>query len=184
MPARFCPECGTPAIANAKFCIECGTSLARGAAGTAAAAPGGWQLTTAGLSVFGLFVVGGLGIWAAVLSPSPPTPGPGRVPRDTPAQAAPRATAQADLPPDHPKVPMQIPAEVKTFIDALAKKAAAAPKDLATWSRLAQVYYRTAQVDSSYYDDAKAAFEHVLELDDKNLDALRGLGSIHFELDE
>src|SRR5262245_2124472 len=142
MPARFCPECGTPAVANAKFCVECGTSLRAGGA-AAAARPGTWQLTTAGLSVFGLFVVGGLGIWAAVLSPSPPTPGPGRVAREAPAQAAPRDMAHADLPPDHPQVPMQIPAEVKTFIEDLAKKAAAAPKDLATWSRLAQVYYRT-----------------------------------------
>jgi cytochrome c-type biogenesis protein CcmH/NrfG len=189
MPARFCPECGTPAITNAKFCIECGTSLrGSGSAGRAAAAPapGRWQLTTAGLSVLALFVVGGLGIWAAVLSPSPPTPGPGRgVARAAPAQGgAPQAMAQADLPPDHPKVPMQIPAEVKTFIDDLSKKAAAAPKDVATWGRLAQVYYRTAQVDSAYYDDAKRAFEHVLELDPSNTDALRGLGSIHFELDE
>src|SRR5690242_13581454 len=160
MPARFCPECGTPAIANAKFCIECGTSLARGAAGTAAAAPGGWQLTTAGLSVLGLFVVGGLGIWAAVLSPSPPTPGPGRVARATPGETAPRqVTAQSDLPPDHPKVPMQVQAEVKTFIDDLAKKADAAPRDVAVWSRLGQVYYRSAQVDPAYYDDAKRAFE-------------------------
>jgi cytochrome c-type biogenesis protein CcmH/NrfG len=182
MPARFCPECGTPANANAKFCIECGTSLAGGGALRRA---GTWQLTTSGLSVFALFVVTGLGIWAAVLSPSPPTPGPGRgATRATPGQAPPQATAQADLPADHPKVPMQIPAEVKTFIDDLAKKASAAPKDVATWSRLAQVYYRTAQVDSAYYDDATAAFEHVLELDAKNLDALRGLGSIHFELDE
>jgi cytochrome c-type biogenesis protein CcmH/NrfG len=182
MPARFCPECGTSAIANAKFCIECGTPLAGGGAARRA---GTWQLTTAGLSVFALFVVGGLGIWAAVLTPSPPTPGPGRGSTRTAAgQAPPQAMAQADLPPDHPKVPMQIPAEVKTFIDDLAKKASAAPKDVATWSRLAQVYYRTAQVDSGYYDEAKTAFEHVLELDAKNLDALRGLGSIHFELDE
>jgi cytochrome c-type biogenesis protein CcmH/NrfG len=196
MPPRFCPECGTPAIANAKFCTECGTSLRGGApatsataattpATTAAIGAGGWQLTTPGLAVFALFVVGGLGIWAAVLSPSPPTPGPGRgVARTPPAQAPSQAMAQADLPPDHPKVPMQVPAEVKTFIDDLAKKASAAPKDVGTWSRLAQVYYRTAQVDSSYYDDAKAAFEHVLELEPQNLDALRGLGSIHFELDE
>jgi cytochrome c-type biogenesis protein CcmH/NrfG len=92
--------------------------------------------------------------------------------------------AQADLPPDHPKVPIAIPAEVKTFIDDLAKKASAAPNDVATWGRLAQVYYRTAQIDPSYYDKAKSAFGHVLEIDPKNTDALRGLGSVHFELEE
>ena len=177
MPARFCPQCGTPAVPNAKFCIECGTALDGSAARSATAS---WQMTSAGLGVLAFFVVAGLGIWAAVLSPSPPTPGPGRAAGRTPAQQ----TAQAELPPDHPKVPIQVPAEVKTFIDDLAKKASAAPDDVATWSRLAQVYYRTAQIDTSYYDKARNAFEHVLEIDKQNADALRGLGSIHFELDE
>src|SRR5215470_12204461 len=150
MPARFCPQCGTPAVPKAKFCVECGTGLVDGAtpARTADAGRGGWRLTSPGLSVLAFFVVGGLGIWAAVLSPAPPTPGPGRAAAPRPADQV----AAADLPPDHPKVPMQIPAEVKTFIDDLAKKASAAPNDVATWSRLAQVYYRTAQVDASYYD--------------------------------
>src|SRR5262249_51777674 len=121
MPARFCPECGTPAAPKAKFCIECGTSLTGHAVATAASGER-WQLTTTGISVFAAFVVGGLGIWAVVLSPAPPTPGPGR----GAGRPAPEATADAQLPPDHPKVPMQIPAEVKTFIDDLAQKANAA----------------------------------------------------------
>jgi cytochrome c-type biogenesis protein CcmH/NrfG len=180
MPARFCPQCGTSAAPNAKFCIECGAGLA---AGAPSAGPSRWQMTSAGMTVLGFFLVGGLGIWAAVLSPEPPTPGPGRgVPR---ASAAPGPqTAQTDLPADHPKVPIQIPAEVKTFIDDLQKKASAAPDDLATWGRLAQVYYRTAQVDPAYYDEAEKAFTHVLERDKKNVEALRGLGSIRFERDE
>jgi cytochrome c-type biogenesis protein CcmH/NrfG len=118
-----------------------------------------------------------------VLSPEPPTPGPGRGTARTSAQSG-SQTAQAELPPDHPKVPIQIPAEVKTFIDDLQKKASAAPDDVATWGRLAQVYYRTAQVDPAYYDEAEKAFTHVLERDKNNADALRGLGSIRFERDE
>jgi tetratricopeptide (TPR) repeat protein len=185
MPARFCPQCGTPAAPQAKFCIECGSSLT-GAVAAARPSSGSWQLTTPGIAVLSFFVVAGLGIWALVLSPSPPTPGPGRnAARPAGGGAAPpQATAQADLPPDHPKVPMQLPAEVKTFIDDLAKKAAAAPDDLAVWGRLAQVYYRTAQIDPSYYDKAQDAFEHVLERDKDNSEALRGLGSIFFERDE
>ena len=178
MSARFCPQCGTSAVPDAKFCIQCGAALA---GGTARARSGRWEITTAGISVLGLFVVAGLGIWAVVLSPAPPAPGPGRGGGGRPV---PQATAQADLPPDHPKVPMQIPAEVKTFIDDLATKASAAPDDLATWGKLAQVYYRTAQVDTTYYDKAKSAFAHILERDKNNTDALRGLGSVHFELDE
>jgi len=177
MPARFCPQCGTSAVPNAKFCIECGTPLDGGVARSATAS---WQMTSAGVAVLTFFVVAGLGIWAAVLSPSPPTPGPARAA----ARPAPQQSAQAELPADHPKVPIQIPAEVKTFIDDLAKKASAAPEDVATWGRLAQVYYRSAQIDPSYYDKARSAFEHVLDIDKSNADALRGLGSIHFELDE
>jgi tetratricopeptide (TPR) repeat protein len=179
MAARFCPQCGTAALPNAKFCIECGTGLdGRVAPATRGAA---WRLTSAGLGVFAFFVVAGLGIWASVLSPEPPKPALGR---GAEGPRSPQAMAQADLPPDHPKVPLQIPAEVKTFIDDLTKKADAAPKDVAVWGRLAQVYYRTAQVDPSYYEKAKRAFSHVLELDAQNADALRGLGSIHFEVDE
>lgn len=185
MAARFCPQCGTSTAPGAKFCIECGTPLRGGGTAAAAAADGRWQLTTAGLGVLGFFLLGGLGIWALVLSPAPPPATLGAAaPRAGAPAAAPGAMAQADLPPDHPKIPLQIPAEVKTFIDDLAQKASAAPKDVATWGRLAQVYYRTAQIDTSYYDKAKSAFSHVLELDPKNTDALRGLGSIHFELDE
>jgi tetratricopeptide (TPR) repeat protein len=185
MAARFCPQCGTSAVPNAKFCIDCGTALDGRDAMAAAAPTGRWQLTSAGLGVLAFFVVGGLGIWAAVLSPEPPTPGPGRGAARAPAPAAQGPqTAQADLPADHPKVPIQIPPEVKTFIDDLAKKASAAPDDLPTWGRLAQVYYRTAQVDPAYYDQAEKAFAHVLERDENHTDALRGLGSIHFERDE
>src|SRR5262249_16782244 len=161
----------------AKFCIDCGAALAGGGPARST----GWQLTTAGAAVLGFFVLTGLAIWTAILSPAPPQAAPGR--GATRASDAP-AVAPGALPPDHPKVPLQLPAEVKTFIDDLAKKASADPKDLATWGRLAQVYYRTAQVDQSYYEKAKAAFSHVLELDPKNAEALRGLGSVHFELDE
>ena len=180
MPARFCPQCGTAVVPKAKFCIECGAPLAGGR--VAAASTSRWQLTTGGLGVLGFFVVGGLGIWAAILSPAPPAPSLGRSAARPGATAT--AQADADLPPDHPKVPMQIPAEVRTFIDDLAKKASAAPDDLATWGRLAQVYYRTAQVDPAYYDKARDAFTHVLDRDPKNADALRGLGSIAFGQDE
>ena len=138
-------------------------------------------MSATGSAVLGSFLIAGLAIWTAILSPAPPQAAPGR--GATRASDAP-AVAQGELPPDHPKVPLQLPAEVKTFIDDLAKKASADPKDLATWGRLAQVYYRTAQVDHSYYEKAKAAFSHVLELDPKNAEALRGLGSVHFELDE
>ena len=156
MPARFCPQCGTSAASEAKFCIECGSSLTGGAA-VRAPPPGGWQMTSAGVAVLELLPRRR----ARHLGRRPEPVAADARTRDAARRVRPRPsgtqTAQADLPPDHPKVPIQIPAEVKTFIDDLAKKASAAPDDLATWGRLAQVYYRTAQVDPSYYDEGAGA---------------------------
>src|SRR5215472_18981176 len=90
MPARFCSQCGTKVTPGAKFCAECGYRLdGRGAAPVAS----GWQVTTAGLSVFGLLLVSGLAIWATILSPTPPKPAPGRGPAAAAGQAA---TSDAD----------------------------------------------------------------------------------------
>jgi len=67
---RFCPECGIKAVSGAKFCIDCGTSLVGGARTVAA----GWRPTAAGSTTLGVFLVGGLAIWTAILSPDPPRP--------------------------------------------------------------------------------------------------------------
>jgi tetratricopeptide (TPR) repeat protein len=162
MPHRFCSQCGSKVAAGAKFCSECGAPLD----GRAPRAPtGGWQVTTGGLAVFGLLLISGLGIWAAILAPEPPRPAPGRGP------AAAAGPAQAP----------ELPPEVKTFMADLAKKADAAPDDTAVWIRLGKVYSRAAQLDPSYNPKALAAFEHVLARDPNDREAIRGKANVFYD---
>jgi len=171
MPVRFCSQCGTKVTPVAKFCAECGYRLdGRGAAPSAS----GWQVTTAGLSVFGLLLVSGLAIWATILSPTPPRPAPGRGPAAA-AGAADSDQASAPAP------PAELPQDVKTFIDDLAKKADAAPEDKDLWVRLGKVYARAAQVDPSYDPKALAAFEHVLTRDPDDQEAIRGKADVFYD---
>jgi cytochrome c-type biogenesis protein CcmH/NrfG len=167
MSARFCATCGTKAVPGANFCAECGARH-----GAHAAAASGWRLTGVGAGVLVGFLGAGLAVWTMILSPSTPRPGPGA--------GAPRAAAAGG--PPHPRV--ELPAEVKTFITDLSAKAKAKPQDVETWMRLAQVEARASQLDPSYQGDAIAAFEHVLELDAKNADALRGLANMHYDRDD
>src|SRR5262249_10579157 len=143
----------------------------------AAPAASGWQVTTAGLSVFGLLLVSGLAIWATILSPTPPRPAPGRGPGGAASQAA---TSDADQTAG-PASPHELPAEVKTFIDDLAKKADAAPDDKDIWLRLGKVYARAGQLDPSYDPKALAAFEHVLARDPGDREAIRGKADVFYD---
>jgi tetratricopeptide (TPR) repeat protein len=43
---------------------------------------------------------------------------------------------------------------------------------------------RASQLDPAYASDAVAAFQHVLEIDPKNADALRGLANMHYDRNE
>jgi cytochrome c-type biogenesis protein CcmH/NrfG len=173
MPARPCPQCGTSTPPAAKFCAECGVSLRGGPS----AAP--WRLTGTGAAAVGFFLLAGLGIWTAILSPSPPKPAPGG---GAPARQA--AAGPRDLPPDHPPVPAALPAEAKTFIDDLVAKTKAAPDDVASWLKLGQVSYRAAQIDPSYFPQAIEALQHVLGLESDNTEAMRVLANVYFDREE
>lgn len=172
---RFCPECGTKALATAKFCIECGTPLGAGARPRGGSA---WRPSAAGSTMLGVFLVGGLAIWTAILSPDPPRPGPGA---SAPRPGAQTATAADGLPEGHPKTTIPLPAEVKSFISELDARAQKNPRDLETWLKLAQVNVRAAQLDPTYDEPALVAFRHVVELDPKNVDGLRGLANIYYD---
>jgi hypothetical protein len=171
---RFCPQCGTKAAPGAKFCIECGTALVAGAR----ARVSGWRPTPAGSTMLGVFLVGGLAIWTAILSPAPPRPGPGTSAARPGAQGP---LASGELPEGHPKTPMPLPTEVKSFISELDAKAQKDPRDLDAWLKLAQVNARASQLDPTYDEPALVAFRHVVELDPKNAEGLRGLANIYYD---
>jgi len=171
MPIRFCAQCGTRVPPGGKFCSECGTPV-----GAGAAPESGWRVTATGIGVLVAFLAVGLGLWTVILSPAGPRPAPG---------AGPRAAAEpaSSRPPDRPAHP-ELPAEVKSFIADLSSKAKEKPEDVDAWLKLAQVNARASQLDSSYQEDAIAAFEHVLERQPKNPDALRGLANVHYDRDD
>ena len=136
------------------------------------------------LVVFAAFLAIGLGLWISVLAPGD---APERMPLAK--QKAPDAQSRGEgggeggeLPADHP--PLALPADVTKFIADLEKQAEASPGDLATWKRLGDVEYRAAQIDKSHLPKAEKAFRKVLALAPKDLDAIRGLGNVHFDRDE
>lgn len=169
MPARFCSQCGSQAMPRAKFCMECGQPLA----GTAPAASGGAPRRTTGTVVFGGFLLAGLGIWAAILTPDPPLPPLGGKAGPTAARAA--ATTQPTI---------KLPDEITKMVAELATKAAAKPDDLNVWTHLGEVYYRTAQFDGAYQQKALEAFDHVLARDPKRAEALRGKANVYYDRQE
>jgi tetratricopeptide (TPR) repeat protein len=171
--ARYCSGCGTPASPGAAFCSACGARLSTER--PASVGDRRSALPLPGLVVLVGFLAVGLGLWVALLAPRKP---PSRMPlaQQQPAEGGAPASG---LPQDHP--PLEIPVDVKKYIADLEAKAAAQPKDLATWKAVAQVEYRAGQIDRSFLDKAEASFRHVLDLDRKDVEALRGLGNVHFD---
>jgi cytochrome c-type biogenesis protein CcmH/NrfG len=171
MPVRFCSRCGTKTVAGAKFCAECGADLA-----APRSAAGGWQLTITGSAVLVVFLAAGLVVWTVILSPAarPGLPGPaGR----TSASGAPATAAEAAN-------RVTLPDQAKAFIADLATQAKQKPDDVDTWMKLAQVTARAAQIDPAYQTQAINAYDHVLTLDPKNADALRGVANLHYDRDD
>jgi tetratricopeptide (TPR) repeat protein len=175
--ARFCTGCGEPVGRDARFCSACGTRVSRQK--TPAASDRRLPAPFAGFAVLVGFLTVGLALWVAVLAPGKV---PGRVPlaqKSADETVTPEASGGGALPANHP--PLEIPADVKRYIADLEAKAAARPKDLAAWKAVAEVQYRAGQIDRGYLDKALTSFRHVLEIDAQDLDALRGIGNVHFD---
>ena len=132
------------------------------------------------LVVLVVLLVGGGAVFYGTMNPKTPA----SVPRhEAPAaSAAASGAAGGDLPEGHP--PIEIPEPVKQTIRDMAQKAAAAPEDLDTWKRLAEVQYRAGQIQPSFLTDAAASLKHVLEREPDNTDVLRTLGNIAFDQEQ
>jgi cytochrome c-type biogenesis protein CcmH/NrfG len=131
--------------------------------------------------MFSLLVLAGIGTWLQILAPKTRSGPPGSPSPPPPAAGA--AAGGGELPEGHPPLEqLAIPDDVKTFITDLVGTAQAQPNDIALWTRLSQVQYRAAQIDSSYYPAALQAFQHVLELEPDNPDAVRGVANVHYDL--
>ena len=136
------------------------------------------------LVVLAVVLVGGGVVLYGTMNPKTPPV----VPRsNTPAGAGGSGSSAAgtgggSLPQGHP--PIEIPEQVKQTIRDLAKKAEAAPDDMDSWKRLAEVQYRAAQIEPSFLSEAAASYKHVTEHEPDNLDAIRALGNIAFDQEQ
>jgi len=135
----------------------------------------------AGLVVLVVFLAVGLALWVALLAPGEAPERPPLAPK-SPEEEQARSEGGGRLPKGHP--PLGIPEDVKKILADLRQKAESHPQDLEAWKNAAQAEYRAGQVDHTYLEKAEESFRHILELDANNLDAIRGLGNVHFDRDE
>lgn len=176
MAFKYCPECGVEVEPGGRFCGGCGKPVGGVRAGSPAPLAGLVSLAT--LLVLG----GGFWLWQR-LAPETPRglkPGEGRTAAG-PAAAAPAAPGAPAAAGAGPRQKIDLPDDIKQYMAGLQKDADAKPKDLAAWQTLARVYYRASRVDPSYADKAVAAFQHVLQVDPKDLEGIRGLANVAYD---
>ncbi len=151
---RYCPGCGVEVVTQAKFCVECGQALGQA---EPSAAPSGVRIGPAFIVIFaGILLVGLAAVY--LLNRGGPRP---------------------NLPPGHPKV--ELPAEARKLLDDLSREAEAKPNDLNAWNRLGEATFRASMFDPEFLGKSMEAYGRVLKLDPDNLDALRGMGNIHYD---
>ncbi len=128
-----------------------------------------------------MLVLAGVGAWVRILSPKPRSGPPGSP--TPPAAIAGTAAAPDALPEGHPPVEqLALPNDIKKFIGDLVAETEKKPNDLAAWSRLSQVQYRAAQIDTSYQTAALTSFQRVLEIEPGNAEAIRGVANVQYDL--
>ncbi|MBY0278028.1 tetratricopeptide repeat protein, partial [Candidatus Binatia bacterium] len=113
-------------------------------------------------------------------------PGEGPPPAGAGAPAAPGApgAAAATTASGAPHPQIELPDDIKKYIEKVESEAKAKPTDVAAWETAARVQYRASRLDPSYVDAATASYEHLLALDPKNLEGLRGLGNLAYDQQE
>lgn len=169
MANQFCSQCGARLRANASFCAECGTRH-KGSA-TARSSSASWQRYAPFLIVVATLVILGVVVIIGTMHPKTTT--------TVARRGNPPAGSESGLPEGHP--PIVVPEEAKQAIRELSKQAAAAPEDVALWQRLADLQYRTGQLDPSYLAEAESSYRHILAGKPDDLETLRSLGNVAFD---
>jgi tetratricopeptide (TPR) repeat protein len=168
---RFCASCGARLLPDAVFCVECGQAQG-GRPARRIRMPPALHRYAPVFVVLVIAAVVGTAVMVGTLAPKTPPPAPGRG----------NAEVSGNLPAGHP--PIAVPEQVKQIIQDMQKKADAAPNDLDTWKRLAEMQYRAGQVDATYLTAAEKSYRHILEIEPENSDVLRNIGNIAFDQDQ
>ena len=171
MAFKFCPECGAETVPGNPFCASCGASLTVSEKTSATPSPAKGRL--GGFVVLVLLLAVGGGFWGWERSRAEERslkPGERRTNSGEIVPVATPGAQKFDLPPD-----------IRTFIENQAAEAAKNPDDSEAWEALAGVYYRASRLDPSYVSRAGEAYKHLLDRDEKNLIALRGLGNLAYD---
>ena len=182
---RFCVQCGVKSMPEARFCVECGVPIAGGARRAPIRFPlGRWAPVIVLLVIAG---VGAVTVWLGSQSARPPAVVPPRQQAAAPAALPPAAQPPADgqqqpLPEGHP--PLSLPPDVTQKIDQMAAAAKSKPDDLEVWRQLGAVQYRAGQFEPRYLDDAAASFQHILDKQPDDADAVRGLGNVAYDREQ
>ena len=177
----FCAGCGAELQPTARFCSSCGR-----AAGTAQPAalqrgmPPIGSRRAAAVVFAGAVAAGTLLAYAAVQNGGSEQRAVPGTPSEAPATS--QRGAGGAMPPDHP--PIELPAEVSSFLDELAKTAEAAPDDIEAWKKLARARYRAGMLNRSYYTGARAALDRVRGLAPKDTEAIRMSANIAYDSGE
>jgi len=182
-----CLNCDSHVPSNAKYCATCGAarvSATHHEGPRAAVRRRGVTLGWVGITVVA-FALGG-SLSALILRPSrtrPPTSqGAARAPAEPPKAimaGLPPGHPQVNLPSGHPGLPNI--SQVSAVVIEAEKQAAQKPQDIAAWNRYGDLAMRFAMFNPANYQKARDAFDHVLQLNFDNSDALRGIGDVYYD---
>jgi tetratricopeptide (TPR) repeat protein len=172
MSFKFCPECGAEAVSDNRFCASCGASL-DAPTPEAVAAPASGAFRVGGFVVLALLLLAGGGFWGWERSRA----------EDRALKPGERRTESGAVVPVQAPAPQtfELPPDIREFIGKQAAEAESTPDDAEAWERLAGVYYRASRLDPTYVAKAGAAYQHLLDRDEKNLTGLRGLGNLAYD---
>jgi cytochrome c-type biogenesis protein CcmH/NrfG len=178
--ARFCVECGVRLdVLGNPTAVPASTPPLGTSAGGRTPVPPLWSAIAPFSATFGAIVAVGVLVAYGVMRQIPQREALLSAASQGVSQASPPVQDTRQLPPGHPAI--QLPKEARDFISAVERTAEANVHDIAAWDKYADVCFRAATFDSSYYAKSASAYAHVLKLDPDDLDALRGIGNIDFD---
>lgn len=182
MKSIHCPRCESRATSPAVFCTECGLRL-EGTSDQVGRSKSRRLMPF--LVPVAVVLLGGIAVALGYTRQSPHAPATGTLA----GQAAALPDSLHSLPDDHPPLPdshpsIDVPRELLESIRRKETTVEANPSNLAALKQLAFLRYRAGRIDPKYLSRSESSYRLVLETSPDDLDALRGLGNIAYDLEQ